>query len=54
MASRMLLTEMAKLSLACIHFPKKHRRRIRTTNLLERLNREIKRRADVMQIFSDS
>ena len=27
------------------------RKRIRTTNLLERLNREIKRRADVVQIF---
>ena len=37
--------------LACFHFPKKHSKRIRTTNLLERLNREIKRRADVMQIF---
>ncbi len=37
--------------LACFHFPQKHRRRIRTTNLLERLNREIKRRADVVQIF---
>ena len=37
--------------LACFHFPKKHQRRIRTTNLLERLNREIKRRADVVQIF---
>ena len=37
--------------LACFHFPKPHRRRIRTTNLLERLNREIKRRADVVQIF---
>ena len=37
--------------LACFHFPKKHRKRIRTTNLLERLNREIKRRADVVQIF---
>ena len=37
--------------LACFHFPQKHRRRIRTTNLLERLNREIKRRTDVVQIF---
>ena len=37
--------------LACFHFPQKHRRRIRTTNLLERLNQEIKRRADVVQIF---
>ncbi|MCY3680634.1 MAG: IS256 family transposase [Gemmatimonadetes bacterium] len=38
-------------ALACFHFPQKHQRRIRTTNLLERLNREIKRRADVVQIF---
>ena len=38
-------------TLACFHFPQKHQRRIRTTNLLERLNREIKRRADVVQIF---
>ncbi len=37
--------------LACFHFPQQHQRRIRTTNLLERLNREIKRRADVVQIF---
>ena len=37
--------------LACFHFPQQHRKRIRTTNLLERLNREIKRRADVVQIF---
>ena len=29
----------------------KHRKRIRTTSSLERLNREIKRRADVVQIF---
>ena len=39
--------------LTCFHFPKPYRRRIRTTNLLERLNREIKRRADVVQIFSN-
>ena len=37
--------------LTCLHFPQPHRKRIRTTNLLERLNREIKRRADVVQIF---
>ena len=37
--------------LTCFDFPQKHRKRIRTTNLLERLNREIKRRADVVQIF---
>ncbi len=38
-------------STLCFHFPQQHQRRIRTTNLLERLNREIKRRADVVQIF---
>ncbi len=37
--------------LTCFHFPQQHRKHIRTTNLLERLNREIKRRADVVQIF---
>ena len=37
--------------LTCFHFPQQHRKRIRTTNLSERLNREIKRRADVVQIF---
>ena len=37
--------------LTCFDFPQQHRKRIRTTNLLERLNREIKRRADVVQIF---
>ena len=38
-------------ALACFHFPQQHQKRIRTTNLLERLNREIKRRVDVVQIF---
>ncbi len=37
--------------LTCFDFPKPHRKRIRTSNCLERLNREIKRRADVVQIF---
>ena len=37
--------------LTCLSFPKQHQKRIRTTNSLERLNREIKRRADVVQIF---
>ena len=46
-----LLHDKCDDCLACFHFPQKHRRRIRTTNLLERLNREIKRRADVVQIF---
>jgi len=37
--------------LTCLSFPAQHQKRIRTTNSLERLNREIKRRADVVQIF---
>jgi len=37
--------------LTCFSFPKKHRKRIRTTNSLERTNREIKRRTRVAVLF---
>lgn len=37
--------------LTCLTFPESHRRRIRTTNGLERLNQEIKRRTRVVRIF---
>ena len=37
--------------LTCLSFPESHRRRIRTTNGLERLNPEIKRRTRVVRIF---
>ena len=37
--------------LSCLSFPESHRRRIRTTNGLERLNQEIKRRSRVVRIF---
>jgi putative transposase len=37
--------------LACLAFPESHRRCIRTTNGLERLNQEIKRRTRVVRIF---
>lgn len=37
--------------LTCLAFPESHRRRIRTTNSLERLNQEIKRRTRVVRIF---
>ena len=32
-------------------FPKEHRTKLHLTNLIERLNREIKRRANVIGIF---
>lgn len=36
---------------ACFHFPAGHRMRIRTTNMLERYNEELKRRTRVIRIF---
>jgi len=38
-------------TLSCFHFPAEHRRRIRTTNGLERVNQELKRRTRVVRIF---
>ncbi len=40
-------------TLSCFHFPEGHRRRIRTTNGLERVNQELKRRTRVVRIFPD-
>lgn len=37
--------------LACFNFPKEHRKRIRTTNGLERFHEEIRRRTRVIRIF---
>lgn len=37
--------------LAYMNFPKAHRTKLHSTNTLERLNREVKRRADVVGIF---
>jgi transposase-like protein len=34
-------------------FPREHRTRLYSTNLLERLNREVKRRTDVVGVFPD-
>ena len=40
--------------LACLAFPVAHQPRIRTTNGLERLNQELKRRTRVVRIFPNS
>ncbi len=37
--------------LTCFSFPKKHRKKLRTSNGLERVNKEIKRRTKVVTIF---
>ena len=46
-----LIEEGVEDCLACLAFPLAHRARIRTTNGLERLNEEIKRRTRVVRIF---
>src|SRR5690606_30778809 len=38
-------------TLACFAFPETHRRRIRSTNGIERFNQELKRRSRVVRIF---
>lgn len=40
--------------LTCFSFPKEHRKRIRTSNSLERVNREIKRRTCVAVLFPNA
>jgi putative transposase len=45
------LEEHIEECLSCLAFPEAHRRRIRTTNGLERFNQEIKRRTRVVRIF---
>jgi putative transposase len=47
------LEEHIEECLSCLAFPEVHRRRIRTTNGLERFNQEIKRRTRVVRIFPD-
>jgi len=46
-----LLENAGEDALTCLNFPLGHRRRIRTTNSLERFNQEIKRRTNVIRIF---
>ena len=38
-------------ALACLSFPREHRIKIRTTNVQERMNCELRRRAKVVQTF---
>lgn len=45
------IEEHVEECLSCLAFPVSHRRRIRTTNGLERLNQEIRRRTRVVRIF---
>jgi transposase-like protein len=46
-----LLEAAAEDLLAHLHFPREHRRRLHSTNPLERLHKEIKRRTNVVGIF---
>lgn len=46
-----LLEDAAEDVLAHLHFPRGHRRRLHSTNPLERLHKEIKRRTRVVGIF---
>jgi transposase-like protein len=46
-----LLEKAAEDVLAFMNFPEEHRKRLASNNLLERLNREIRRRTDVVQVF---
>ncbi|MGH2662932.1 MAG: IS256 family transposase [Actinomycetota bacterium] len=46
-----LLEEAAEDVLAHLHFPEEHRRRLHSTNVVERLHMEVKRRTRVVGIF---
>jgi hypothetical protein len=48
-----LLESAAEDVLAHFHFPEEHRRRLHSTNPLERLHKEVKRRTAVVGIFPD-
>lgn len=48
-----LLTEAEEDLLAFYRFPPSHRPKLRSTNNLERVNKEIARRSDVVGIFPD-
>ena len=52
-AAAELLESAAEDVLAHFHFPSEHRRRLHSTNPLERLHKEVKRRTQVVGIFPD-
>jgi putative transposase len=43
--------DFGAVPIAHLHFPESHWKRLRTNNLQERTNREIKRRSRVVQVF---
>ena len=45
------LEENIEEGLTCFSFPEKHRKKIRTVNVVERLNKEIRRRTRVVMVF---
>jgi len=49
-----LLTKSLEETLTFFDFPEHHRRKIRTTNLIEHLNSQIKRRTKVINIFPNA
>lgn len=48
------LEENIAEGLTCFNFPQKHRKKIRTSNGIERVNREIKRRSRVAVLFPNN
>jgi len=52
-AAAELLEDAAEDVLAFMHFPEEHHRRLHSTNPLERLHKEVKRRTVVVGIFPD-
>jgi putative transposase len=50
-AAAMLLEDAGEDVLAHVHFPAEHRRHLHSTNTLERLHKEVKRRSNVVGIF---
>lgn len=46
-----LLEDAAEDVLAHMHFPREHWRQLHSTNTLERINKELKRRTRVVRIF---